>query len=444
MIVAGLQSSSGKTSVTCLLLATLKQRGVPVQPFKVGPDFIDPAYHTRVSETPSRNLDPWLMGRETMREELREHGSGRVSIIEGVMGLFDGAAPDSDKESTIELARSLDWPILLVVPAQQAGRSLAVILQAMLEHIGRQRVIGVVLNRVRSASHAGYLRRAMKACDVPVCGALPFADPIAWDERHLGLQAVQENGVCDETTLAELAAEHLDLETLLSALQPAPANGASKPPAKRRRRIAIAQDEAFHFYYVSNLDYLKENGVELVAFSTLDDDQLPSNIDGLLFGGGFPESFARQLGANTRLRCAIYDAIHSGMPCYAECGGMIYLADHLRLRNGDDYPMCGVIPGTIEITDRLHHFGYCACGPLEGGAAYHGHEFHYSRWVSEEGQANLWRVEKRQGGQKRLEGYGLPNLHASYVHLFFRSSPEIVTRLFNLAGNEETKKTNVC
>jgi len=433
LILAGVQSSSGKTAISCMLLAALRARGVAVQPFKAGPDFIDPGYHTAYAGVNSRNLDTWLMGTDGVLREVARHGAGRVSILEGVMGLFDGSDVGSDEGSTMELARLLDWPIVLVLPCAKTGRSLAAMLRGFIEEAGPGRICGVILNEVSGSSHADYLRAALAPLKTPVLGAVPRCDELHWPERHLGLRASQEMALPETEALAHLAERFFDLPKLLAMLAAAPAK-APEAGEKRcaPRRIAIAKDEAFHFYYASNLDHLRRRGIELVEFSPCRDSALPAKIEGLIFGGGFPECFVEALAENASMRAEVRSAVDGGLPCYAECGGLMYLAEELLTTAGRRFPMAGALPGAVEMTPRLVNFGYCrtAREDEDDGRVFHGHEFHCSRWSEESGRANLWSVSKKRGGASRREGFTRARLHASYVHLHFASSASVVDRLF--------------
>lgn len=424
LVLAGMHSSSGKTAVTCMLLAALAERGLPIQPFKVGPDFIDPAFHSRFAGVPSRNLDAWMMGSRGIEAEVRAHGADRFSIVEGVMGLFDGSDARSDAGSTMEIARLLHWPVILVVPCAKTGRSLAAALRGFIEEAGAGCIQGVILNEVGGSSHADYLAQAIEPLNLPVLGAIPKCAELHWPERHLGLQASQEQELPSPADLAKLAHKYLDLNTLLSLIAIAPPRPAPSLSPERRLRIGLAKDEAFHFYYQSNLDYLTGKGADLIEFSPLHDTKLPAGIDGLIFGGGFPEVFADALSQNQSLRTEIRTAISDGMPCYAECGGLMLLAEKIITRAGARYPMVGAVPGSVEMTSRLQHFGYCTCSGLAyaGNATFRGHEFHYSRWQSESEFANLWTAQRNRSGSARKEGFTHRHLHASYVHLHFPTS----------------------
>jgi len=452
LVLAGMQSSDGKTVITCMLLAALRVRGVPVQPFKAGPDFIDPGYHTRIAGVISRNLDAWLMGDDGMTSEVLAIAKDRVSIVEGVMGLFDGSETKSDEGSTMALARLLDWPVVLVVTAKKSGRSLAVALRGFLEEAGPGRIAGVILNGISGGGHAAYLREAIEPLAVPVLGSLPFCPELVWQERHLGLQASQERNLPSPEALASLAEQHLDLNAILELSKLSGterqwsrlAGGDQGEPAPKNLyqrdglRIGVARDEAFHFYYQANLDYLIQVGAELIEFSPLHNSALPSELDAIFLGGGFPEIFAQHLAENSSMRTAIRSAIRQGLNCYAECGGLMLLAGELITRDEKVYPMAGAIPGAVRMTESLKHFGYCICSELDknADATFRGHEFHHSLWSGEPEHANLWTVRRKRTGAFRREGFSTANLHASYVHLHFRTSGAVLRPFLNPKRSE--------
>jgi cobyrinic acid a,c-diamide synthase len=442
LILAGMQSGAGKTAVTCMLLAALAERGLAIQPFKVGPDFIDPGYHTRFAGVPSRNLDFWLMSEAGIVHETTTHGAGRISIVEGVMGLFDGSDVKSDEGSTMAVARLLGWPVLLVMASAGAGRSIAAALRGFVAEADPGQIAGVILNSVSGRSHADYLREAIAPLKLPVLGAIPVCPELSWPERHLGLQANQERGFAARKEFAQLAERYLDLSAILALLEgaapsaprsPAPGFPLEPAPAGKQVRIGLARDKAFHFYYEANLDYLGHHGVELVEFSPLNDSRLPPDLDGLIIGGGFPEVFAEELSQNQAILAEIRSAIADGLNCYAECGGLILLAEELVAQSGRHFPMAGVIPGSVEMTPRLQHFGYCECFNLGRAQSetFRGHEFHHSRWTAEPWLANLWAVRRKRLGSMRPEGFQKNNLHASYVHLYFPGSQAALRPFMN-------------
>jgi len=311
LIVAGMHSSGGKTAVTSLLMAALRKRNFTVQPFKVGPDYIDPGFHFHYSAKHSINLDPWIMGREHILQAAKEFTENAFGIAEGVMGLFDGSDPTNDSGSTMEVGRWLRWPILLVVPCQNSGRSITAAIQGFVaEAGGPEHFAGIILNQVNSESHADYLSKACASLQIPILGALPEIQELRWPERHLGLQPGVEQKLPEADQLAELAEKYFDLELLFKkfpvlSASVAPVKNLQSTTPKFSKRIAVAQDEAFHFYYVANLEWLRQQGAEIVSFSPLHDNKVPENVDGLILGGGFPEVFAEKISANKSMLSSI-------------------------------------------------------------------------------------------------------------------------------------------
>lgn len=437
--MAAMHSSAGKTAATCALISALRRQGVPVQPFKSGPDFIDPAYHRHFAGVPSRNLDLWMMKETGIDAEVARVLPGKLGLIEASMGLFDGSTADSDEGSALALARYLDWPVVLVVSARGVGRSVYAAIQGFISEAGPGRIAGLVLNEVGGTGHAEYLRSALARLDVPIVGVLMKAESLAWPERHLGLQASQEQALPGWEELADEVGGQYDLEALLELATPAPESREERVSRNRsspKKRIAIARDEAFHFYYESNLEGLEEWGAELVPFSPLHSEALPPAIDGVIFGGGFPEMYARGLAANQALQRDVRRAVSDGLPCYAECGGLIFLAERLRMKNGEMLNLTGLLPGMVEMTGRLQDFGYCSAklDCESDGPGYPGHEFHYSRWTEESSCANLWEVKKKRTGKTRREGFSGPNMHASYIHLHRATAEPLFRKIFNLYG----------
>jgi len=441
LIVAGMHSSGGKTAVTSLLLAALRKRNFTVQPFKVGPDYIDPGFHFHYSAKHSINLDPWIMGREHILQAAKKFTENAFGIAEGVMGLFDGSDPTNDSGSTMEVARRLSWPILLVIPCQNSGRSITAAIQGFVaEAGGSEHFTGIILNQVNSESHADYLSKACASLQIPILGALPEIQELRWPERHLGLQPGVEQELPEADQLAELAEKYFDLKLLikkfpaLSSLAAQVKKLHSDPP-KFSKRIAVAQDEAFHFYYVANLEWLRQHDAEIVSFSPLHDNKVPENVDGLILGGGFPEVFAEKISANKSMLSSIKKTVESGIPTYAECGGLMVLAEVLKLKSGQSLAMAGVVPGMVEMTKRLQYFGYCKID-LPNSGEVRGHEFHYSRWTEESTHANLWDVTRHSTGNSRREGYRTANLHASYVHLYFPQAASLISEILRIFPKE--------
>ncbi|MGA9756594.1 MAG: cobyrinate a,c-diamide synthase [Desulfobaccales bacterium] len=441
LVIAGTQSGVGKTTVTLGLLAALARRGLAVQPFKVGPDFIDPGHHTRAAGRVCRNLDGWMLSREANLALFRRQAGGAdVAVVEGVMGLFDGYDGASEAGSTAQMAKWLGLPVLLVVDARAMARSAAALVHGFASFDPGLSLAGVVFNRIGSPAHLEYLKQALASLQGVRCfGGLPRDQELAIPERHLGLATVEDHplGAPYLSHLADWLETHLDLEGLMEVLPPLalpeePAPAAASPVV----RLGIARDRAFCFYYPENLELLAGFGAELVFFSPLEDRELPADLDGIFLGGGYPELYAEGLAANAGLKQALKEAAAGGLPIYAECGGLMYLAREIRDLEGRAHPMAGVFPFTVRMLPRLKALGYrevtlAAPGLLgPAGTRARGHEFHYSEIVGEPiGVARLYRLTPRRGGEAVAEGYSEGNVLASYVHLHFGSNPEVARHL---------------
>ncbi len=431
----------GKTTVTLGLLAALRRRGLTVQPFKVGPDFIDPGHHTQVAGRVCRNLDGWMLSKEANLGIFRRHAAqAEVAVVEGVMGLFDGYDGLSEAGSTAQMAKWLSLPVLLVVDARAMARSAAALVQGFANFDPHLNLVGVVFNRIGGATHLEYLQQALAQLEKVKCvGGLPRDAELAIPERHLGLTTAEDHNLGPQYLehLANLMEAHLDLEGLLAALPSLTVTEASPQGAVSPFvRLGVARDQAFCFYYPENLEWLKHYGAELVPFSPLKDRQLPENLQGIYLGGGYPELFARQLMENQTLKAAIKEQAEAGMPIYAECGGLMYLSQEIEDLQGTSHPMVGVLPFKVRMLPRLRSLGYreitlAAAGLLgPAGSRARGHEFHYSEIVNEAGAIQkLYRVTPRQGGEPTAEGFCYKNVLASYVHLHFGSNPEMARHL---------------
>lgn len=433
-IIAGTHSGVGKTTVAVGVMASLVERGLRVQPFKAGPDYIDPSYHASATGRIPRNLDTWLLTRRRVCAVF-QHASAvaDLAIVEGVMGLFDGHRGTSDRGSTAELARWLRAPVILVVDASGMARSAVALVRGYLTFDPRVRVAGVILNRV-SQRHAQLLREALRrTIPVPVLGYLPADPTLAIPERHLGLIPAQEDPALARVRqrIATIVPQTIHLSQLLRIAAAAPSVPAVPWPSPERTAprppvtIGVARDHAFHFYYQENLDLLRAYGARLVEFSPLDDTQLPNDLDALYLGGGFPERFAAQLQRNEPMRRELRRAIRGGVPTYAECGGLMYLAQRLIDEAGRAHAMVGVLPGSIRMTDRLQHFGYATVMPRRATILANardpikGHEFHYSTWDHAPSARHAAYLVTKRREAKRLEGFARANLLASYIHVHF-------------------------
>jgi cobyrinic acid a,c-diamide synthase len=432
LVLAGVSSGVGKTTATVGLCRALAARGLKVAAFKCGPDYLDPTYHQRATGTASHNLDGWLMGREAALATFTAAGAGAdIAVIEGVMGLFDGASPDGDQGSTAEIARWLSAPVLLVVDASGMARSLAALVGGFAAFDPALPLAGVVANRVGSRGHLELLRKVQAA--PPIIGALPREERHAFPRRHLGLRTADPDAVPEALVAAwgALVEEWWNLDAVLAlarAAPPLPAPPPAPPPSARRCRIGLALDDAFHFYYRDNLRRLEALGAELVPFSPLHDAVLPA-VDGLYLGGGYPEVHAAALAANAPMRTAIRRLAGEGRPVYAECGGLMYLCDAIRTPDGSRHPMVGLLAGEAVMSPSLEALGYVevetrAASCLGGaGLRFRGHQFRYSRLGGADGAEQVYAVRARRGGATFPEGYRVGSVLGSYVHAHWASNP---------------------
>jgi cobyrinic acid a,c-diamide synthase len=477
IVVAGTSSGAGKTSVACGLIAALRSRGQVVQGFKVGPDYIDPSYHALASGRPGRNLDAFLSGPELIAP-LFLHGcaGADVAVIEGVMGLFDGASGRGELASTAHVAKLLDAPVLLVIDAASMARSAAAIVHGYRTFDPDVDIAGVVVNKVGSDHHVELLREAIEPLGVPVIGALRRDARVAAPERHLGLVPAVERehrtrGAIE--ALGEAVLAHVDLDGVLALARTAPplagapwspsgspsgdpssveheqhglspviagdahaaqgtrAHGCHGPfPAPAAATLAIARGPAFSFHYEENLELLRAAGATLAPFDPMTDAALPEDAGALILAGGFPEVFGAELSANVALREQVAAFARAGRPVLAECGGLLYLCEEL-----DGLPMCGVLPARGRMAGRLS-IGYreavaqSASALWEAGERVRGHEFHYSA-VEGDG-ATAWELTAR--GRTRSEGLVAGGVHGSYLHVHWAAFPQAARRLVEAAA----------
>ncbi|CAM3790593.1 cobyrinate a,c-diamide synthase [Mesobacillus zeae] len=438
LLIAGTGSGVGKTTLTIGLMAALKKRGLQVQGFKCGPDYIDPTYHTAVTGRSSRNLDSWMLS-EDMVKEICARGSrdADISIIEGVMGFFDGKDPLSSMGSSAHVSMITGSPVILVVNCASMARSAAAIVKGFQTLEDGPNIVGVIANRVGSEGHYKLVKAAIEQeCGIPVVGYLKRENGIEIPERHLGLIPSIERGELDPffQQLGELIENSFDLEKLLELADAAPimAEEASffDKTEKPSVRIAVAKDAAFNFYYQENLDFLESYGAELVYFSPLAGEALPENVHGLYLGGGFPEEFAAELSSGKDVQLSIKKAIEDGLPTLAECGGFMYLTESIQTTDGQVYKMTGIIPGKVVMQTKLAALGYREITGEPGnfllpeGVSARGHEFHYSTFEGNGERRPAYNAAGMRGARK--EGFMERNLIAGYTHFHFGSCPELV------------------
>ena len=442
LVIAGTHSGVGKTTVTLAILAALKQRGRRVQAFKAGPDFIDPGHHSMVTGRPSRNLDGWMLGEDVNRRIFAGVAADAdLSIIEGMMGLFDGSSPVNDVGSTAELAKQVSAPVLLVIDASAMARSVAAMASGYAGFDSSLRVAGVLFNRVSGEGHYRLLKEAMEAeSDLAVLGYFKPDSALTIIDRHLGLVTAIEQGSNKlYEKLARAAEDTIDvdrIEALAASAGPFPATAqtVASRSIKRKVRVGVAYDPAFCFYYQDNLDLLEAEGAELVRFSPMNDQVLPP-ADLLYLGGGYPELYGEQLSGNAVMRKAILDFARGPGVIYAECGGMMYLTQAIRDFEGHPHSMVGLFPAVAVMAKASMTLGYrtvLSSRPSvlgQNGFTIRGHEFHYSRLVPEGPLEYACELTDACGLAKGQDGLMADNVVAFYTHLHFASQPQVAKAL---------------
>ncbi|HHW47643.1 MAG TPA: cobyrinate a,c-diamide synthase [Clostridiaceae bacterium] len=453
IVIAGTNSGCGKTTVSTGIMGTLTAKGLRVQPFKVGPDYIDPMFHTFITGNASRNLDSWMLDESTVAYLFsRNTGNADIAVVEGVMGMYDGYGGYSDGGSTAHVARIVGAPVILVVNGEGMSLSIVPLIKGFMDFDRDAKVRGVIINNINSEAHFRMLKEMIEEhLGISVLGYLKSMPEVTLASRHLGL--VPEGEIKDLRQKIDLLTEELrktvDLELLLKiAAEGVTHNKIADEsfekdtrfaikPLPPGARIAVAKDKAFNFYYRDNLDLLEMLGAELVYFSPLGDTRLPDGINGLYLGGGYPEVFAAQLEENVEMRECIKNRISEGLPTYAECGGFMYLSEGIINGGGEKFDMAGVIPGLSKMTGSLQRFGYIEIDVVEDnilaarGDKIRAHEFHYSVTEVEGGIPACFSIKKsRRNGEARIWkcGYKLHNLLAGYPHLHFWSNPGFAGR----------------
>ncbi|MDN5332171.1 MAG: cobyrinic acid a,c-diamide synthase [Tepidanaerobacteraceae bacterium] len=435
-MIAGTHSGSGKTTLALGIMGALAERG-EVAAFKVGPDYIDTAYHRFVTKAPSYNLDVFMQGEEKLKDLYLKKSEGRfVSVVEGVMGLFDGL-DDTGYASSAYVAKLLSLPVILVVDASGMARSISAMVKGYKEFDEGLNVKGVILNRVSGEGHFSLLKRCLKQdLKIPALGYLPYDGGLSLPERHLGLLPVWEMKNLEEKfeTLFEKVKKYVDLEELLSIASSAkivenPYYDKKSSISEAVVKIGVAMDEAFNFYYAQSLETLRELGAELVFFSPLGDSSLPEGISGLIIGGGFPEIFAEKLSSNNDMMKSIREAFEAGMPIYAECGGLMYLGKSITDGSGRRFPMVGVFEMDSVMTDGLKRFGYAEATVMEDtviappGAFIRGHEFHYSEVINSKEKTSY--IVRKRNGKTYNCGFKKKNCLGTFLHVDFYAYPEL-------------------
>jgi len=437
IMLAAPASGSGKTLITCGILQALVNRGFNVASFKCGPDYIDPMFHSRVIGVKSGNLDTFFTDRETTRFLFgRRAAEAEVSVVEGVMGYYDGLGGISEKASSSDVAETLDMPVVLVVNCRGMSISVVPLIKGFLEYQKPSHIRGVILNQMPKALYPDMKEQIERWLPVKVLGYVSKAEDLVLESRHLGLVLPGEIERLKEklNQLAEVIEESIDLDAFLAMAWEAEDFTYETPEIPKlsgteKVRIGVAEDEAFCFTYRDNLQLLKDMGAELTSFSPIRDKSLPEGLHGLLLSGGYPELHAKELSENASMRRSVREAIEKGLPCIAECGGFLYLHRTLEGADGVEYPMADVVKARAYRTDRLFRFGYIEMEAkrdqliLKEGEKARGHEFHY--WESENcGDA----IHAKKPLRKRSWDcvHGTDTLYAGFPHLFFYSNPAVV------------------
>ncbi|KIL51624.1 cobyrinic acid a,c-diamide synthase [Jeotgalibacillus alimentarius] len=449
VLIAGVSSGVGKTGITIGLMAAFMKKGLNVQGFKCGPDYIDPSYHTAVTKRPSRNLDSWMLSADVLKEVFVKGSEGAdISIIEGMMGLYDGESPTSDRGSAAEISTLLDCPVILIVDCSAMARSAAAVVKGFQCLDPDVKIAGVIANRIGSEGHYKLIKEAVEQeCGIPVCGYLLENEDMNMPERHLGLVPSIERGDLDGQLekLGEAVTETIDIDRIFNLSQQPPltiANTLFKQKDPIAVKVAVAYDQAFNFYYRENLELIEAFGAEVIYFSPVNGDGLPPEADGLYIGGGFPEQFLEELSQNSEGKQSIKEAVEKGLPVLAECGGLMYLSESITNLKGKTYPMIGVLPGKTEMQANFAALGYRKISGAEGNSLFksetiiRGHEFHYSTFIPYKKMTGAYHVSSHFGSGE--EGYLYKNVVAGYTHLHFASNPEV---LENFLGECKKRKS---
>ena len=457
-MIAATASGTGKSTVTMGLNRLLHRKGYKVQPWKCGPDYIDPGFHSQAAQRYCRNLDTRLIPEDRIKALFCHHASDAdISVVEGVMGYYDGDAGRYEEGSSYHLSRVLNLPVFMVLDIRSTAQSAGAMALGFQKFKDDAPIAGFILNRAGSERHAAMVKDAVQeATGLPVIAVLPRRDDLKLPERHLGLVLASEQAQSGELdrrldALADLMEKYTDMDQLLAlSSMPTPEISGSAireifPKSKKRPhvKIALARDDAFAFYYQDNLDMLTSRGAELVPFSPVKDEKLPEGCCAVYFGGGYPERFARELAGNISLIEELRQYADRGMPIYGECGGYMYLAESLRTQDGELWPMTGLLPGKITMTGGLRALGYgnvhwnkdTAMAPA--GSLIPGHLFHWSCLEEPVEEETLFSIDRK--GETLNEGYIRGSVCASYIHFHFASAPFMADNFIKAAETYKNK-----
>jgi cobyrinic acid a,c-diamide synthase len=462
LVIAGTHSGCGKTTISMGIMAALVAQGLKVQPYKIGPDYIDPMFHTFITGRASRNLDSWMLPPETLKTLLAESSAGAdIAIIEGVMGLYDGYGGTTLSGSTADVSQITGSPVILVIDGAAMALSAAALVKGFADFNPNTMIKGVIINNISSEGHYRLLKEIIEEhTGVMVLGYLRKLNEFSIASRHLGLITSAEIGDLQEK-IALLTREiqaTVDLELLMKLSRDVTGmdikSGAFEIERVGRVKIAVAKDKAFCFYYQDNLELFQALGAELEFFSPLSDSGLPPNIDGLYIGGGYPEVWAEMLQDNHALRTDVKNRIQNGLPTYAECGGLMYLGGSIINSDNQEFEMAGVIPGKSRMESGLKRFGYVFVKVTDDnilapkGFEIRAHEYHYSEMTvdddaSARGIKTCFEVSKRKAGMITKSwncGFKTANLLAGYPHLHFWANPKFAGGFINSCRNNSAKQ----
>ncbi len=452
VLISAAQSGNGKTTITCAILKALKNRGLLTGAGKCGPDYIDPMFHREVLDTPSWNYDCFFQSEDLMKSLLHENSKDLdITVIEGVMGYYDGSSFEGTEGSSYETAKILGCPVILCVNAKGMSYTLVGMIKGMLGLRGDSNIKGVILNNVRKETYQRLAPVIKRETGITPLGFFPHDKDLGIESRHLGLMTPDELKDLDKKIekLGETAEKCLDIDGILNIASEAGEIGAAASDVmnsitpvlsgKEHKKVAVARDKAFSFYYEDNIRLLKKLGCDIEYFSPLSDAALPDNTDGLILGGGYPEHYAKELSENTEMRESIKKALDNGLPCLAECGGFMYLHEKMEDENGKAYGMAGFLRGMdCYKTDKLQHFGYVTLYPeadnpyLSKGETLKAHEFHY--WKSSD-NGSVMRETKPSDktGEKSFYGmHFIKNTLCGFPHIYYYSDPEFIRRFVSL------------
>ena len=429
LVIAGSTSGVGKTSITSAIIYGLKRRGYTVQPFKVGPDYIDPSYLSSISNNETKNLDVWLMGKDELVKSFVTNSTSDVSIIEGVMGYYDGFGGKTNHASTHHVSTLLKSPVILILDASKTSRSIAATALGFIKFHKNSRISGIILNKIGSKKHDTLCRHALENLNIPIIGSIPRISSIILESRHLGLIPVTEQKQLQKKIkqVSKEIADYLDFEKIVKICKNVEHLPKTKPQKfkKVKTSIAVALDSSFNFYYHDNIQALRREGAKIKFFTPISDKKIPK-CDSIYIGGGFPEILGKKLSQNHSMKKSIKQAAENGIPIYAECGGLMYLTKSIK-HNNQKYKMVGLFDAETEMTTKMtlnytqgRITSNCLISPPRN---FHAHEFHYSRITNITKDAKfLYDLKIGEGVSSKKDGFSEYNVLASYCHLYFDSA----------------------